>query len=272
MKMLKHFFGTSFILVCFTLVAISCSGGGNELTADTKITGPLGKFFEVVDKNYKILEDESSVRISIQIKRISEGGPKDASWESRPEFKIEVLDSDDDLITSDATHLVFDEKQLNAIFALGVGETTNLTFTFDEKKLENAHKVKVSSVWNEDKENNSSEDIEVGDSGDSDVSSSYSSSSSDGDDSDLTSSSSSSSSGSTDWDEVLDSYERYVDKYVALAKKAKNGDIDALNEYNECMQEAIELNEKLSSAKGELSVNQVARLNKITLKMSKVAM
>lgn len=271
MKMLKHFFGASVILACFCLFTVSCSGGGDGLTAESKINGPLGTFFEVVDKNYKIVEDEFSPKINVQIKRISEGGPKDVSWESRPGFKIEVFDSDDDLIASNETDVVFDEDQLKAIFALGVGETASLSFKLDVKNLENAHKLKVSSVWNAEKEDNSSlsEDVELGDdSSDLDDSSS----SSTDDDSDLTSSSSSSSSGSTDWDEVLNSYERYVDKYVALAKKAKNGDMDALNEYSEYMQEAIDLNEKLSNAKGELSVQQVARLNKIAIKMSKAAM
>lgn len=52
----------------------------------------------------------------------------------------------------------------------------------------------------------------------------------------------------------------------------KNGDTEALSEYTEYMQEAQELSTKLSNAKGELSPSQVAKWNKITLKMSKAAM
>ncbi len=183
MKMLKNFFAASFILACFCLFTISCSGGDGStadsssggddgLTAETKINGPLGTFFEVVDKNYKIMGDESTPIISVQIKRISEGGPKGFSWssKSKPGFKLEVFDSDDDLICSDKTDVVYEEDQLKAIFDLGVGETATLSFKFflgkeNLKNLRKAHKLKISSVWDADKEDNSSisEDVELGD-------------------------------------------------------------------------------------------------------------
>ncbi len=103
-----------------------------------------------------------------------------------------------------------------------------------------------------------------------DYSSSYSSSSSDDSEeaSDEDSESESASSGDTDWDEVLDSYDAYVTKYIALMKKAANGDASALSEYPALMSEAEEIGKKLSSAKGDLTSEQWARYTKILTRMT----
>lgn len=76
-----------------------------------------------------------------------------------------------------------------------------------------------------------------------------------------------SSSSSADWDDVLDSYENYVDKYITLAKKVEAGDMSAMAEYTSLMEEAQELGERLDGAKGEMSASQMARYNKIAMKM-----
>ena len=81
----------------------------------------------------------------------------------------------------------------------------------------------------------------------------------------------SSSSGSENWDSVLDSYERYVDKYIAIMKKAQSGDVSAMSEYPSLMQEAQEYGDKLQNAKGSLSASQMARYQRITNKMLKAA-
>lgn len=77
-------------------------------------------------------------------------------------------------------------------------------------------------------------------------------------------------SSGENWDAVLDSYEKYVNKYVSLMKKANAGDMSAMSEYPSMLQEAQELSEKLSNAQGELSSAQWARYMRITAKMSKI--
>ncbi len=84
-------------------------------------------------------------------------------------------------------------------------------------------------------------------------------------------SSASSSSSSEDWDEILDSYERYVDDYITLFRKAKNGDMSAITEYASLLEEANTLSEKLQNAKDGLSNSQLSRYNKITMKMAQAA-
>ena len=70
-----------------------------------------------------------------------------------------------------------------------------------------------------------------------------------------------------DWDAFLDEYEKYVDKYVATCKKAKNGDMSALSEYSAMAQEANKMSEKLSKGAGTMTTAQMNRYNKINTKM-----
>lgn len=77
--------------------------------------------------------------------------------------------------------------------------------------------------------------------------------------------------GSEDWDALLSTYEQYVDKYISYLKKASKGDMTALAEYPSLMKKAQQLSEKLQNAQGDLSSSQLARLNKISMKMMKAA-
>ena len=74
-----------------------------------------------------------------------------------------------------------------------------------------------------------------------------------------------------DFDAVLESYEEYVDQYIALMKKAAKGDMDALSEYPALMEKAQELGEKMENAKGDMSASQLAKYQKITMKMAEAA-
>lgn len=80
-----------------------------------------------------------------------------------------------------------------------------------------------------------------------------------------------SSGDSEDWDALLDSYEKYVDKYISYMKKAANGDMSALSEYPALMEQAQDYSEKLQNAKADLSSSQWSRYMKITNKMLQAA-
>ena len=88
------------------------------------------------------------------------------------------------------------------------------------------------------------------------------------------SSSSISSSGkcSADIDKMLDEYEKFVDKYIAMAKKAQNGDISALSEYANMLESAEKLGDKLDACDGDMSATQISRYTRITSKMASAAM
>lgn len=67
--------------------------------------------------------------------------------------------------------------------------------------------------------------------------------------------------------EALDEYEELVDQYVKFFEKAEGGDIDALSEYPELLAKAQSAYEALDAVKSELTVDELARLNKIQMKM-----
>ncbi len=80
------------------------------------------------------------------------------------------------------------------------------------------------------------------------------------------------SAGSENWDSVLDEYEKYCDKAVALYKKVQAGDMNAMTEYASLVESAESLQKKLENASSDLSAAQAARLNKIAAKMAKAMM
>lgn len=82
-------------------------------------------------------------------------------------------------------------------------------------------------------------------------------------------SSSSSSSSSSEWDEILDQYESYVDEMVSLYKKIQAGDQSALIDYTEALKDAQSLSNKLAKAKGSMTAAQVRRYTQILNKYSK---
>lgn len=83
---------------------------------------------------------------------------------------------------------------------------------------------------------------------------------------------SSATAKASDWDSILDSYEKYVDDYIVLMKKVKAGDMDAMTESLSMMQTCTTLSKKLQGADGSLTPEQMSRYVKITSKMASAAM
>lgn len=77
-----------------------------------------------------------------------------------------------------------------------------------------------------------------------------------------------SSSSKENWDKILDEYESYCNKVVALSKKAMSGDMSAMTEYASLLEQAQSLGNKLENAENDLTPAQIARLNKIASKLA----
>ena len=77
--------------------------------------------------------------------------------------------------------------------------------------------------------------------------------------------------GNNNIDEYLKSYEEYVDQYIKLMKKAKDGDMSAMTEYAEYMEKATDLSEKMEKAESEMSSAQMAKFLKIQAKLTQAA-
>ena len=77
--------------------------------------------------------------------------------------------------------------------------------------------------------------------------------------------------GNNNIDEYLKSYEEYVDQYIKLMKKAKDGDVSAMTEYAEYMEKATDLSEKMEKAESEMSSAQMTKFLKIQTKLTQAA-
>ena len=85
----------------------------------------------------------------------------------------------------------------------------------------------------------------------------------------MTTSSVTAASSSSDWDSILDSYEKYVNEYIAVYKKVQSGDMSAYSKMASLMEKYQKLAEQLENASDELTSSQLARLQKINAKLAK---
>lgn len=76
-----------------------------------------------------------------------------------------------------------------------------------------------------------------------------------------------SKASANNWDKVLDSYETYVNKYVACMKKTMAGDTQVLTEYANLLEKIEELGKQLENASGSMTTAQINRYAKINAKM-----
>lgn len=81
----------------------------------------------------------------------------------------------------------------------------------------------------------------------------------------------SSSASSSEVDDMLNQYEKFVDKYISLVKKAAKGDVSAMADYASYMESAEELSDKLDKCAGSMNAAQTKRYMEITTKMTGAA-
>ena len=85
----------------------------------------------------------------------------------------------------------------------------------------------------------------------------------------MTTSSVAAASSSSDWDSILDSYEKYVNEYIAVYKKVQAGDMSAYSKMASLMEKYQKLAEQLENASDEMTASQMARFQKINAKLAK---
>lgn len=136
-----------YLFAALALLLVACKESGLTPVSN-KIQGPLGEYFEVVSREYKAKDG----KISIEIKRIEEGFPE--PWEERmevgyskgtftPQFSVEFLDGDGNVIGKDATDIVYNKDALKSIAALNIGESASITLNCTK----DAKQFKVSSTF-----------------------------------------------------------------------------------------------------------------------------
>lgn len=282
MKSMK-FLALAAIAVCL----ISCGDRKKSKDKDaivlspetTKIKGDLGDYFEVVNREYKLTDGDwgNKKMISIEIRRtdidyafdldgVYPYGYSGQEITGHAGFGIEIRDTDGNVIrkigaTASGTLGMYSSEDMKEALRLKAGETATIRWqteiTSDNKpakfNLTSAYEEVSCSAWDSE----------------SDDGSSYVNDEEDTDDSDDTTTSSNSENAK--WDSALDEYEKYVDQYIVLYKKAMAGDISALASYANLLENAENLAEKLDEAEDEMTVEQLNRYMDITQKLITIA-
>lgn len=257
-------------ILCMGLALAACSSKGSKGDSDSKEISPtttkfnvgnLSSYVEVTDDDAKLVKDNANYKLHVKLKLVKEV-PADIK---------EMLNSDDcditcfiNLVDDSGNKLMGDENLIDDEVLISllkdkeVGQTVDAEFYVADfgDAVEKAVKFTPNEVSVEAPENTSDSDSSVSSDDESD------------DTDDVTADE---STGSSNWDEVLDEYEEYTDKYISLLKRSANGDLSVVSEYQEMMEKAQSLGNKLSNAQGTMTPAQIARYEKILKKYSDAA-
>ncbi len=244
-------FGAMICLLC------GCSSIPRErevTVADVDITGLLKDHVKVVDGTYMFTNDGRKASISVKLELVNQPSVE-YHLDSYPTIRLNAIGEHGEVFDSGVYGFSASDDEFSKIEDLltgDVGASKMISFTWkyfgQDKELGKKIFTKGTSFELIDK------GFEYGEPEyDSDIS---------------TSSSPSNTSGSSNWDKVLDEYENYIDQYIALYKKAQNGDISAMSDYAKMLEKAESYTEKLSQAEGSMSASQMSRYVKLTGKLS----
>lgn len=252
------------------LILSSCNSEPEPIKLTPKTTtlrGDLKDYFEVVDKEYTLTDNMFGKMITVELRKTQET-PFDKSTTTTYGtsgydvhrfigYGIKIFDKEDNIIeqspaTADGTQGPYSRDDVLIFLTIEVGETSIIRWTLDtddEKILETFSSFEITSA---------TEDV-------SNTSSNWGTQ-------EKTSAepkkNDKKASGSSNWDSILNDYEKYVDDYIKVIKKANNGDMDALIDAASMLETAQSLSEKLENAEDDLSSTQLSRYAKITSKIA----
>lgn len=279
-----------YALASLSLIMTSCGGKSEKETSEKikpetiEVSGDLEDCFTVVDREYAFVDEIIGAMVTVELERTDAELPielQDADlilpFGSMTSgdfvcvgFGIEFLDADGnilDKVSANGSGLSgsYDPDEGIALVNLKSGRKGSIRFMCNDNDIvKKVTQFRITSAYEVHNGNGNTSSYYD--------SSNYGNYSSGDDDEDVDSySASNNSSSNTDWDEILDDYERVMDRYISLAKRAQNGDMSVMSEYSDLMTEVSELDKKLSNASSELSASQIARLNKIAQKAAQAA-
>lgn len=256
-----------FIAFLFSILVVSCGEEKktyDEATVKPKsisLKGDLKEYFEVVDQEYLISVDENSFMknaiITVALKRTEKdfnfstsklnayGTNGDEDYHVG--FGIEIFNSNTPKIIKNATEGglsgPYSSDDVIGLMKLGKGEVGYIRWSVEESEIKGLTDFIISSAIEKSSSDLSSEGAV----------------------------NSVSTISDENWDAVLKSYEEYVDQYIVLMKKASKGDVSAMSEYSEMLEKAEEFQDKIENAGDDISAKQLAKFNKIQMKMINAA-
>lgn len=244
------------IFSCTAFVCLLCACSGipkeREVTvSDVDISGFIGPYVKVVDGTYKFTNDGTDGTISVKLELTAK---PDVKYRNVGILQLNALNENGEIFDTGALKFEStDWTKLEHLLKGNIGDTKTISFTrkyiTDEPVCKSIFTM-ATSFEIIDRMFESPNDEIMSES----------------------SSKSSATSDSKKWDKILDEYEKYVDSYAKLIKKASSGDVSAMTESAKMLEHAQNLDEKFKDAKGDMSASQLKRYMEITTKMATSAM
>lgn len=240
----------TYLLFAATLM-VAC--GENQTTSviikpkSISMSGDLGAYYEVVDNDYTVEIDESSfmkaAMLTVAVKRnqtdldfktdnINPFGTNGGE-DYHVGFGVEIFNDNSPMIiksANDGSNGPYSSSDVTKLITLKKGETGFIRWSIDGNKLAGLKTFQITSALK--KENNSVV------------------------------------SAASSFDDLLRDYEVFIDSYIALFKRSQQGDVNALAEYAEVMENATALTTEIEDAKGELTVAQLRKFSKLQTKLA----
>lgn len=250
------------IFSCAAFVCLLCACSGipkeREVTvSNVDISGFINSYVKVVDGTYKFTADDDKAYISVKLELTDK---PDIEFHQGINGKLRLTAIGDNGVVFDTGSYGFESgyNELTKIEELlkgDIGNTKTIAFAWDY--LGSQDEIRKSIFTNAVSFELVDTRFESGDNG-----------------TRITESSSKSSakSDSKNWDKILDEYEKYVESYAKLIKKASSGDVSAMTESAKMLEHAQNLDEKFKDAKDDMSASQLKRYMEITTKMATSAM
>lgn len=244
---------------------LSCSKKEKQVTvSNVEISGTLKKFLKVADGTYKFTNNGDDAFITVEFELVEKPSIELCRKKHPEDIRINAIDKDKNIFDTGAYGFEPNTDEMNKLKDLlnsgKKGDKKSIAFKWDyygvskeegktifekaisfeviDNTFDECLKITKDDIhW--DDENKAKENFVK-----------------------------STSTGGHDWDELLVSYENYIDQYITYMKKAKDGDMEALAEYTEYMDKAKDLQEKMSNAKSKLTSKQLAKYMKLQTKFA----
>jgi len=258
---------------------IGCLDGKEwTLTAETTVSGPIGSYLEIPSGDYKITYEKLNLKLKFPVLKtnyyyadnldytIGEVNFNDESGAPVKKEKLYSGNPTEKVIKSDVGTKDWVEVGLSSNGYVG----SRIKLTDITEELKSVIQFKSFSLYVEGNDKKGlSNDINF-DTSDG-MNDSYDDEG-DGWEGEEYTESNSSSSSSNNYDELLTSYEKFIDDYIKIVKKAKNGDMTAIMEMSTMMEKANDLGQKMQNAQGNLTSSQLTKFMKLQEKLSKAAL
>ena len=269
-----YFLAVALIVTCLSGCTTTPKERGVTVS-DVEITGTIKEFVKAVDGMYKFTNNGDDAFITVKFELI-ENPYMELCLSKSAKIRLNAVGEDGHIFDTGIYGFIADGteiKKMEELLTAKIGTKKSISFKWDYFGVSKEDGI---SIFNkaatfeiiDDAFEYCTDYAELVENGMMDISEVEALKDSGSQESNYSTKESKGSSGSKDWDEFLDSFEKYVDQYLVVLKKMNEGDASAMIEYTKMMENIVELSGTMDDAKDSdnLSAAQITRYLEIYTK------